>query len=136
RRMAGLRDLQSVRHQPGTARLCRPKRLPDRSRKQGYTGCSCLVTGDAVYTFDRGIVKSLRREDIPYVLLEEGGISLPGYDCGFLGGACGYHDGTIVVCGNADLLPCAAALHNAGSVFSLSDTPVTDYGGIKIYQRN
>lgn len=104
--------------------------------KQGYTGCSCLVTGDAVHTFDRGIVKSLRREDIPYVLLEEGGISLPGYDCGFLGGACGYHDGTIVVCGNADLLPCAAALHNAGSVFSLSDTPVTDYGGIKIYQRN
>lgn len=104
--------------------------------KQGYTGCSCLVTDDAVHTFDRGIVKSLRREDIPCVLLEEGGISLPGYDCGFLGGACGYHDGTIVVCGNADLLPCAAALHNAGSVFSLSDTPVTDYGGIKIYQRN
>lgn len=104
--------------------------------KQGYTGCSCLVTDDAVCTFDRGIVKSLCREDLPCVLVEEGGISLPGYNCGFLGGACGYHSGTILVCGNADTLPCAASLHAAGTVFSLSDTPVTDYGGIKIYQRN
>ncbi len=104
--------------------------------KQGYTGCSCLVTDDAVYTFDRGIAKTLKRAEIPCNLLEGGGISLPGYDCGFLGGACGFYGGSIVVCGNADTLPCAASLHDAGLVFSLSDVPVTDYGGIKIYQRN
>ncbi len=104
--------------------------------KQGYTGCSCLVTDDAVYTFDRGIAKTLKRAEIPCTLLEGGGISLPGYDCGFLGGACGTYEDTIVVCGSADLLPCAASLHDAGLVFSLSDVPVTDYGGIKIYQRN
>lgn len=104
--------------------------------KQGYTGCSCLVTDHAVYTFDRGIAKTLSNEGIPCSLLENGGISLPGYNCGFLGGACGCYDGTIVVCGNTDLLLCAASLYDAGLVFSLSDNPVTDYGGIKIYQRN
>ena len=104
--------------------------------KQGYTGCSCLVTDRAVYTFDRGIVKKLQNQGIPCHLLEEGGIALPGYNCGFLGGACGCYDGTIVVCGNTDLLPCAASLYASGPVFSLSNNPVTDYGGIKLYQRN
>ncbi len=104
--------------------------------KQGYTGCSCIVTDDAVLTFDRGIAKSLERAEIPCILLTEGGISLPGYGCGFPGGACGYHDGIICFCGNADALPCTNEIRRRGyRIVSLSDTPVTDYGGIRIFAK-
>lgn len=104
--------------------------------KQGYTGCSCLVTEHAVLTFDRGIAKTLVRENVPCVLLDEGGISLPGYNCGFLGGAGGYHDGTIYICGNSATLPCSNQLNSTGyRVISLLNSPVIDYGGIKIFEK-
>ena len=104
--------------------------------KQGYTGCSCILTDGAVLTSDRGIAKTLQRENLPCILLPEGGISLPGYPCGFPGGAAGYHAGVIYICGNAEMLPCAPVLREHGyRLQSLSDTPVTDYGGIKIFKR-
>lgn len=103
--------------------------------KQGYAGCSCLVTEDAVLTFDSGIAGVLQRNDIPCVLLEGGGVSLPGYDCGFIGGAGGACDNVIYLFGNADTLPCAEKLYGVGySVVSLSPSPVVDYGGIKIFE--
>ncbi len=95
--------------------------------KQGYAGCSCLTTDEAVYTLDRGIAKSLGNAGIPCVLLE-GSILLPGYDGGFLGGATGYVDGRIFLCGRTfPGLP--------SSVLSLADSPVTDYGGIKFFRK-
>jgi len=104
--------------------------------KQGYAGCSCLVTDDAVLTFDRGIQKSLERAEIPCVLLPDGGIALPGYNCGFIGGAGGYFGGAVYLYGNADLLPCADRLKSAGyRIVSLSGAPVTDYGGIRIFRK-
>ena len=106
--------------------------------KQGYTGCSCVVTEDAVLTSDRGIAESLARAGIPCILLPspDGSISLPGYACGFWGGACGYHDGVIFFCGNADTLPCADDIRRLGyRMVSLSGTPVTDYGGIRIFEK-
>ena len=99
-------------------------------------GVSIAVTDDAVLTFDRGIAKSLDSAEIPCVRLNEGGITLPGYGCGFLGGACGYHDGTVYLCGNADTLPCAEDIRRNGcSIVSLSENPVTDCGGIKIFKK-
>lgn len=103
------------------------------SVKQGYAGCSCLVTNEAVLTFDRGIAETLTRHDIPCVLAKDGGVALPGYDRGFLGGACGFFDGDIYIFGNADTLPCADTLRRYGRVISLSNSAVTDRGGIKIF---
>lgn len=104
--------------------------------KQGYTGCSCLATDTAVLTFDRGIADILEHSGIPVLLLDGGGVSLPGYDCGFLGGATGFHDGTIYLYGSADTLPCSAELKSAGyPIVSLSQGIVTDYGGIKIFKK-
>lgn len=95
--------------------------------KQGYAGCSCLTTDEAVYTLDRGIAKSLENANIPCVLLD-GSILLPGYSGGFLGGATGYADGIIFLCGCAfSGLP--------SPVLPLADAPVTDYGGIKFYRK-
>ena len=104
--------------------------------RQGYSGCSCLVTDRAVLTFDRGIANTLKREKIPCVLLESGGIALPGYDCGFPGGASGFYDGTVYLFGNTAALPCAARLNAAARrIVCLSDGPVTDYGGIRIFKK-
>ncbi|MBQ9997084.1 MAG: hypothetical protein IJP32_11970 [Clostridia bacterium] len=104
--------------------------------KQGYAGCSCLSCSDAVRTFDRGIKKSLDSAGIPCILLGEGGIALPGYDSGFLGGAGGFHDGVIYLYGNADTLPCADQLALSGyRLVSLSGGRVTDYGGIKPFRK-
>lgn len=105
------------------------------SVKQGYAGCSCLVTDEAVLTFDRGIEETLTRHGIPCVLADGGGVALPGYDCGFLGGAGGFFDGDIYIFGNADTLPCAHVLHRYGRVISLSTSAVTDRGGIKIFKK-
>ncbi len=95
--------------------------------RQGYAGCSCLTTDDAVYTLDRGIAKSLGNAGIPCVLLD-GTILLPGYNGGFLGGATGYIDGKIFLCGRA--FPGLSS-----HVIPLADAPVTDYGGIKFYRK-
>ena len=104
--------------------------------RQGYTACSCILTSEAILTSDRGIAAVLVRENLPCVLLPEGGIALPGYDCGFPGGACGVLDDTVYVCGSAETLPCASVLHaSCRRILSLSDTPVTDYGGIKFFKR-
>lgn len=105
------------------------------SVKQGYAGCSCLVTDEAVLTFDCGIARVLESENISCVLMEGGGVSLPGYDCGFLGGAGGYYNKTIYIFGNADTLPCGKKLCEFGQrTVSLSSSPVVDYGGIKIFE--
>ncbi|MGN1346306.1 MAG: DUF6873 family GME fold protein [Eubacteriales bacterium] len=108
--------------------------------KQGYAACSCLVTDAAVLTFDCGIAKVLEHEEIPHLLLKSGGISLPGYDCGFLGGASGFFDGTIYLYGNTVGLRSRDVLErfvraNGYRMVSLYDGPVTDYGGIKIFKK-
>ncbi|MBQ8511458.1 MAG: hypothetical protein IJ497_02485 [Clostridia bacterium] len=106
--------------------------------RQGYAGCSCLVTDAAVLTFDAGIARTLEKTGIPSLLLTPGGVELPGYACGFFGGACGFHDGVISVCGDVSSLPCRNALEDfarsCGYVIrSLASGPVTDVGGIRFY---
>ncbi len=108
--------------------------------KQGYAGCSCIVTDAAVLTFDLGIAAALKKHKIPVLPLHNGGIMLPGYNCGFLGGAGGFSEGTVYLLGNAETLPCYADLRqfadkNKYKIVSLANNAVTDYGGIKIFQK-
>lgn len=56
--------------------------------RQGYAGCSvCVVDERSVITADRGISRSLREYDIDVLEITAGGVELPGYDTGFIGGA-------------------------------------------------
>ncbi len=74
--------------------------------KQGYTKCSCAVIGErAIITADTGIARAADEQGIDVLLVSAGGVELPGYDIGFIGGACGYDDGKLFFCGDISLHP-------------------------------
>ena len=55
--------------------------------KQGYAKCSTLLLGNAAITADGGICRALQNGGIDVLKLSGGGIGLPGYGEGFIGGA-------------------------------------------------
>ena len=56
--------------------------------RQGYAACSaCKVTERAIITADRGEALAAERLGADVLLISPGGIALPGYDTGFIGGA-------------------------------------------------
>lgn len=56
--------------------------------RQGYASCSaCKVTERAIITADRGQALEAKRLGADVLLISPGGIALPGYDIGFIGGA-------------------------------------------------
>ncbi|MBE6541678.1 MAG: hypothetical protein E7672_04450 [Ruminococcaceae bacterium] len=104
--------------------------------KQGYSGCSCIVTPRGVITSDIGIHTALNGQGIESILVSNHGISLPGYDVGFIGGCGGFCDGTLYFLGNISSLPCSDPISHFArergyNIVCLSDDPLTDYGGIK-----
>lgn len=61
--------------------------------KQGYARCSCVeLTEGVALTSDSSIYESLKAKDLTIEKFTQEGISLPGYDEGFLGGTCGMID--------------------------------------------
>lgn len=57
---------------------------------QGYTKCSVLPIGNnALITNDKGIYKTLTKENMDVLLIPPGDILLPSLDYGFIGGAGG-----------------------------------------------
>ena len=57
---------------------------------QGYAKCStCVVSEDAIITYDRGIARATRAAGLDVLTIEPGHVELPGYDTGFIGGASG-----------------------------------------------
>lgn len=60
--------------------------------KQGYAKCSCAVIGNTVVTADRKAAKILRNSGIDVLEITPGGVELPPYEYGFIGGACGQVD--------------------------------------------
>lgn len=58
--------------------------------RQGYAACSAAAIGDsAIITADQGIKKAAEAAGIELLLISPGEIDLPGFDYGFIGGACG-----------------------------------------------
>lgn len=105
---------------------------------QGYAGCSALACGDILLTADPSIRKAVRDRCGEVMFLSPGGIDLPGYDTGFIGGAGGYADGHAVFFGDVHRHPdgerIAQTLADRGIVcHCLGDGPLTDFGGIKFF---
>lgn len=105
--------------------------------KQGYAGCSCIVTGQSVLTSDTGIHRALTEQGIDSTYVDKNGIVLPGYDVGFIGGCGGYHDGTLYFFGSLNSIACGDRVKEFANshrykILELSETKLTDYGGIKI----
>jgi len=105
--------------------------------KQGYAGCSCIVTDKAVLTSDIGIHRAVISRGIDSAYVEKDGISLPGYDVGFIGGCGGFYDDTLYLFGSLDSVKCGEDVRKFADTYGyrireLSETKLTDYGGMKI----
>ena len=106
------------------------------SVKQGYPACTVLSLGDShAITADRGMARALRGEGIETLLIENGDVSLPPYEYGFIGGCAGTFGDTVYFLGDPnyhrdrDLI--LSAIDRAGMKWlALADEPLTDLGRI------
>ncbi len=103
---------------------------------QGYSKCSCAVLADgAIVTADRGIAKVTQDAGIDTLVITPGYVALPGYDCGFIGGATGLCGNILYFCGNLESHPDHTAIkefaqkHNTEYI-SLSDEKLYDVGSL------
>ncbi len=102
---------------------------------QGYPACSSLTFGAAAITADRGMHTAFTNAGIDSYLIEAGGISLPPYDYGFIGGATGVYKDKIYFIGDYKTHPSAdiikeAIEHHGFTPVSLTDGPLVDLGGL------
>lgn len=107
------------------------------SVKQGYTKCSCaVVSNNAIITSDNGIYNAATKKGIDVLKISEGWIKLPGFNYGFIGGACGLiAKDLLAFCGDVkkhpDYFKIKTFCRNYGvNLYSLSNSQLTDIGGI------
>ena len=103
--------------------------------KQGYPACTTLVFGNSAITADRGMERALLSEGFKVTLIDDGGIALPPYEYGFIGGCAGVYQDTVYFLGNIELHPNAEKIKDAINsegykIRSLSSLPLTDLGRI------
>ena len=109
--------------------------------RQGYAACSTLALSDkCVITADVSLAQEYRRHGVDVTMIRGGSISLPPYDCGFIGGASGVDRDTVFFVGSIDSHADAEAIKNAVhsqkmNFISLSDEPLFDVGGIKFVHK-
>lgn len=103
--------------------------------KQGYVRCSVLhVAGNNYITADNGIASALTKAGCDVLMISTGGIELPGYDYGFIGGASFVCDNRVFFMGSINTHPdCAKILgfieHCGMQTVSLGNGKLLDTGG-------
>jgi len=108
--------------------------------KQGYAKCSIVpVDKRRIITSDRGIKDAWERSDGVALLIRPGGIRLPGYKTGFIGGASGVNDKSVLFVGRLDTHPDGQAIRDfikrsGKGVIELYDGPLYDIGTIYIFK--
>lgn len=108
--------------------------------KQGYAGCTALYAADTVITADKATIKACRENNISYFEISGDDILLPGYDTGFIGGACGVCEDTVYLYGDPDTSKSGIELSEFCKsknlqLVSVYNGPVTDIGGIKFIEK-
>ena len=109
--------------------------------KQGYAKCNiCTVSDNAIITEDEGIAKSCAEYGIDVLLLKTKAVRLPGYDYGFIGGACSQPHRTldgikIFFCGSIEKHPEYEKIRRFCRKYdvvpeSLTQSQLTDCGSI------
>ena len=109
--------------------------------KQGYAKCNlCAVSEHAAITEDASIANALRSVGMDVLHIAHGGVALPGYPYGFIGGASG-NDGThVFFCGDLSLHPQGAHIADFCSkhgkiAVSLASHPLHDVGSLLFYDK-
>jgi len=106
------------------------------SVKQGYPACTVLkISENAAITADKGMAKALRNENISVLEIENGGVLLPPYEYGFIGGAGALHGDAVYFFGDIEKHPDAekilAFIKKHGKLaISLSQEVLHDLGGM------
>ena len=101
---------------------------------QGYPACSVLAFGESAITADRGLAEVLTQNGIKVTIIGAGGISLPPYEYGFIGGASGVVDNKVYFFGDITRHPycekiCQAIRGEGYIPVSLSKGELRDIGG-------
>ena len=105
--------------------------------RQGYTKCSCVVVDEnSIITSDAGIARACRNK-MDCLLISPGHVILEGYDYGFLGGASGRLEDTIIFNGDLQAHPDREKIRSfiteRGLKIKYFDSyPLTDIGSILI----
>ncbi len=103
---------------------------------QGYPACTTLkISENAAITSDAGMEKALLGEGFSVLSIQSGGISLPPYEYGFIGGAASLFEDKIYFLGDISKHPESEKIlsfieENGKTAISLSDEPLADLGGI------
>ncbi len=99
---------------------------------QGYTKCNMAVIDEAhVITSDRGIAKALsEKTDIDCLLIPPGGIMLPPYKTGFIGGCCGRAEDVMVFNGDLSAHPSGGLIREYIEGCGLE---IKDFPGLPLY---
>ncbi len=104
---------------------------------QGYVKCStAVISSSAAVTADSGIARVLRQNGLDVLEISQGGISIPRYDTGFIGGCCGLiAPDVLAFFGRLDLLPDGRAVRGFARdhgvyIEELSGGIPVDIGGI------
>lgn len=103
---------------------------------QGYTKCSIApVSANAIITADKAIAEACRNKGIDVLTVSEGHVSLPPYNFGFIGGACGLYRDNVYFCGSIDNHPDGESIKefcvkHKKSAVSLSDGELQDVGSL------
>ena len=109
------------------------------SVKQGYPACTTLAfeseSGAYAITADDGMARTLTENGVKVTKISSGGISLPPYEYGFIGGASGVYKNKVYFLGDIKKHPDAQiilkTIADAGlEAVSLSDEPLFDGGGL------
>lgn len=104
--------------------------------RQGYPACTVLPLGEGhAITADNGMMDAMTKVGIDVTLIENGGISLPPFKYGFIGGASGVYGKTVYFLGDPKTHPSGekilSACERAGyESVALSDEPLSDLGRI------
>lgn len=106
--------------------------------KQGYAACSAAQVGkNAIITADSGIARAAGSSGLEVLGIKPGGIDLPGYRYGFIGGASGFcsRSGEVWFCGDPSTHPdgerILSFIRSCGSeTVLLSERRLYDCGGI------
>ncbi len=106
------------------------------SVRQGYPHCSVLkIDENTALTADEGMAKEMEKKGIKVYRIAPGHISLPPYEYGFIGGACGVFNKKIYFFGDYSSHPSSSVFEKMAAdtgfeLISLCGGELSDFGGI------